>query len=53
MIKPFFDEQSNIFTDVQFLKVDVDELSDVAAEANIKAMYVFNKNILFTFKLNV
>lgn len=49
MIKPFFDEQSNIYTDVQFLKVDVDDLSDVAAEANIKAMYIFNNNYIINF----
>lgn len=49
MIKPFFDEQSNIYTDVQFLKVDVDDLSDVAAEANIKAMYIFNNNFIINF----
>ena len=40
-IKPFYEELSKKHTDVQFLKVDVDTLADVAAEAGIRAMPTF------------
>ena len=41
MIGPFFDELSKKYTDVKFIKVDVDELDDVASEAGVSAMPSF------------
>ncbi len=41
MIAPKFEEFSKTYTNVKFLKVDVDELSDVAAEAGIRGMPTF------------
>ena len=40
-IKPYFEELSNSFTTMQFLKVDVDELSDLAFAANVRGMPTF------------
>lgn len=41
MIKPFFEEQSKVFTDIQFIKVDVDDQPDITTEAGIRAMPTF------------
>lgn len=41
MIKPEFERLSGVYTSVQFLKVDVDELSDVAGNAGVRAMPTF------------
>ena len=41
MISPYFDELSKTYTELGFVKVDVDELEDVASEANISAMPTF------------
>lgn len=41
MISPYFDELSKTYTDLTFIKVDVDELEDVASEASISAMPTF------------
>ncbi|CAF0805671.1 unnamed protein product [Brachionus calyciflorus] len=40
-IKPEFERLSNEYPTVQFLKVDVDELSDVAGDAGVRAMPTF------------
>merc|ERR1711893_25652 len=46
MISPKLEEMSKTMTNVVFLKVDVDEAEDVAAEHNISAMptFIFMKN---------
>ncbi|XP_054708378.1 thioredoxin-2-like [Uloborus diversus] len=46
MIAPFFQELSDEYTDVVFLKVDVDEVEDVAAKYNVSSIpkFVFLKN---------
>ncbi|XP_041634863.1 thioredoxin-like [Cheilinus undulatus] len=46
MIAPKFEEASEKYTDMIFIKVDVDECSDVAAECKISCMptFVFFKN---------
>lgn len=41
MIKPEFERLSQVYTSVQFLKVDVDELNDVASNAGVRAMPTF------------
>jgi thioredoxin 1 len=41
MIKPIFEALAKQYTNVKFLKVDVDEASDVAQAFGIKAMSVF------------
>jgi len=41
LMSPYFDEQSKVFTDVVFVKVDVDDNEEVAAEAGISAMPTF------------
>ena len=41
MIGPFFDELSQKFPNVAFVKVDVDDLDDVAANCGISAMPTF------------
>jgi thioredoxin 1 len=45
MMAPFFDELSKKYTNLRFVKVDVDELDDVASEIGISAMPSF-----FVFK---
>lgn len=40
-IKPVFEEMATHYTDIQFLKVDVDELKVVARDAKIYAMPTF------------
>lgn len=41
MIAPFFEELSKTYTSVKFIKVDVDELEDITAEAGVSAMPSF------------
>ncbi|KAF5179972.1 Thioredoxin h2 [Thalictrum thalictroides] len=41
MIEPIFAEMSNKFNDVVFIKIDVDELADVAKEYDVQAMPTF------------
>ena len=41
MIGPFFVELSDKYTNIQFIKVDVDELEDVSGEAGVSAMPSF------------
>jgi thiol-disulfide isomerase/thioredoxin len=41
MIKPIFEKLSTEHTDVNFIKVDVDEAQDIAQQYSIKAMSVF------------
>ncbi|ODQ64154.1 thioredoxin [Nadsonia fulvescens var. elongata DSM 6958] len=41
MIAPTVEKFSNTFTDAHFYKVDVDEASDIAAEAEVSAMPTF------------
>jgi thioredoxin 1 len=41
MIAPYFEELSKQYTNLKFIKVDVDELEDVAAEAGVSAMPTF------------
>lgn len=38
MIKPFFEKYSDEYTNIQFLKVDVDELSELTDKIGINAM---------------
>ncbi|XP_044504422.1 thioredoxin H2 [Mangifera indica] len=40
-MEPAVQEMANKFSDVQFAKIDVDELSDVAQEFNVQAMPTF------------
>lgn len=42
MIGPYFEELSGKFPGVVFVKVDVDDLEDVAAECGISAMPTFH-----------
>ena len=41
MMGPYFDELSKKYTSIKFVKVDVDELDDIAAELGISAMPSF------------
>ncbi len=41
MIAPKFEEFSNKYTSAQFLKVDVDEVGEVAEQQGIRAMPTF------------
>lgn len=41
MIAPFFAQFSEQYTNVEFVKIDVDELDEVAAECDISAMPTF------------
>ena len=41
MIKPIFEKLSEQFTHIVFLKVDVDEQQDIAAQEGIRAMPTF------------
>lgn len=41
MISPYFDEQAGSFPNVKFLKVDVDKMQKVAADAGVSAMPTF------------
>ncbi|RKP02493.1 hypothetical protein CXG81DRAFT_17855 [Caulochytrium protostelioides] len=42
IIAPRFEEWSKKYTNATFCKVDVDELGDVAADADVSAMPTFN-----------
>ncbi|CAL5369964.1 unnamed protein product [Camellia sinensis] len=41
LMEPAIHEMADKFTDVEFLKIDVDELSDVAEEFGVEAMPTF------------
>lgn len=41
-IAPFVEKLSKEFTDANFVKVDVDEVTDVAAEFGVRAMREFH-----------
>ena len=41
MISPFFDELSKQYTEISFLKVDIDDLEDVSTDAGISAVPTF------------
>jgi len=41
MIAPIFEEMSNTFEDVVFMKVDVDDNAETAATYNVSAMPTF------------
>ncbi len=41
IIDPFFVKMSTIYTNIQFIKVDIDELDDISAEAGVSAMPSF------------
>lgn len=41
VIKPFFEDMSKIYTDIQFLKVDVDILPELAGKAGVRSMPTF------------
>nr|NP_001237844.1 thioredoxin h2 [Glycine max]ABV71992.1 thioredoxin h2 [Glycine max] len=41
MMEPIVHAMANEFTDVEFIKIDVDELSDVAQEFKVQAMPTF------------
>jgi thioredoxin 1 len=38
MIAPFFEELSKKYPSLKFIKVDVDELDDIASDAGVSAM---------------
>lgn len=48
MIAPIFKEMSNTYDDVVFLKVDVDENAETAANYNVSAMPTFVSSFLST-----
>ena len=47
MIAPIFKEMSNTYDDVVFLKVDVDENPETAANYKVSAMPTFVSSICF------
>ncbi|DBA03467.1 TPA: hypothetical protein N0F65_002875 [Lagenidium giganteum] len=49
MISPVYDELSSQYTDIEFAKVDVDELDETAAKAGVRSMptfYLFDNGTL-------
>lgn len=42
MISPYFEELSAQYTNATFIKVDVDECEDVAAQCEVSAMPTFH-----------
>ena len=40
-IGPYFEELAKTYTELSFIKVDVDQLEDVVSEANVGAMPTF------------
>ena len=49
MIAPYFESLAKSNPNIKFIKVDVDELEDIAAEAGVQAMPTFQvrKHALF------
>ena len=41
MIAPFFEELAANNTDVEFVKIDVDEAQQISSECNVKSMPTF------------
>jgi thioredoxin 1 len=41
IIGPYYEELARLYPHIQFLKVDVDELYEVASSANVRAMPTF------------
>lgn len=49
MISPYFEELSNKYDTIQFVKIDVDELNDVSGKCGVRAMPTYVKHLFTLF----